>query len=444
MKIRKSLYMQISIIVISISLLLTACSSNHNFLVNDIHKKINFSEATFSEQINVNGHERTSIPLEKILIDTDSDFINGLVWINDNEILLDCIKQIDEKYITKWFIANVNTGVINYLYHYNDNNFFQISNISIEDSVLKISQHNGNYFEFQQGNLVKQLDGSDSQLTACRNLSNNDLIYYSNSDQSIYNQSNGKVLYKFNDISNETSPRLMQLSPDGKKLVFAFVHQEFAAVRTVIVDMETYAVHEIVKKFIMPSYFWINDKLFVLENNNDAENFYSRICYGDNLEYEIRFQYNTYDENLINDPIIDLLVGRGLTQQNIEEITSLGVKIDDIVNIPNQDIQMLLEDRYGKSYEEGFAENNYSLFGFGGNNSIVPIALTYKTGFSKWDSAVILFSMKNNSPLIEPIYHTTDTRYSDFTINSSGTYLAFREYGMTDNTVNNIVFLKLT
>lgn len=118
------------------------------------------------------------------------------------------------------------------------------------------------------------------------------------------------------------------------------------AARTVLVNMETDAAHKIVINFL---YWKIN-----------AENFCLRIYYGDNLEYEISFQYNTYDENLINDPIIDLLVERGLTQQNIEEITSLGVKIDDIVNIPNQDIQMLLEDRYGKSCEEGFAENNCS------------------------------------------------------------------------------------
>lgn len=232
------------------------------------------------------------------------------------------------------------------------------------------------------------------------------------------------MLYKFSDITEETGPRLMQVSPDNKTLVFAHTYQVGSVTRTVFVDLKTKETKEVIKMFNMSSYFWVDNNLCVLESDINGLDSYIRICYGDNLENEYVFEYDTNNTNIYGD-----ILGGKLSQNNIEELIGNGIALENIKNIDEKDLIDMLGERYGQQYDEGYSEQNYTLFSLGGNNKITPIALTYKTGFQKWESTIIMFSIKEKAEIL-PIYHSQNC-YDYFTVNPKGNLVAFREYKKT-------------
>jgi len=397
--------------IIFIALLSTACGSPtdvwddvaaverdaHVFLASEIRGSLTGHNAPYIRgDLKIIDQEQIAVPLARLsiypLLELGARAVDmrSMAWLDDDNLLIKFQNNLDfQPYEDTWiafYTANVTTGSFEYLYHFETTNLSMINHAIKEGNTIRIALFNGDFFEFEDGGLVEHLKGSTDEslstheLTIRRNIYTKELIYFNYQTGGVYNQSTGDLLYSFNlEQVPDIGPRLMQISPDGRYLVFAYVFDIGTVLRTVFVNLETKEVREIIRNFSMPAYFWIDSELFIIEENFDTDPYrtYMVIRHGPDFEYEIIIQNDT-----------------------------LG---------------------------SGSILNNYTLFNLGGSSGIIPMHLIEQvTPFDQvsWpdmghDTLLFLFSMEDGIPQITPIYRSAHQDYREFAINPSGTRIAF-------------------
>lgn len=140
----------------------------------------------------------------------------------------------------------------------------------------------------------------------------------------------------------------------------------------------------------MPSYFWIGEELFAIENV-DAEQSYCNIYYGENLS-----QVKIIDRNF-------------LTQ-------NLGLS--------------LLPEEGG---DWGYIDYNTRPENLGGNEFGIPLAADYSDKANKRASALLLLQKQKDEISISLLEYG-DEMYSDFIVSPEGKKILFRKLGEKNKT----------
>ncbi|WMJ84324.1 hypothetical protein RBH76_02570 [Oscillospiraceae bacterium MB24-C1] len=285
-------------------------------------------------------------------------------------------------------ITNIDAWQPNVILEENENNVGYLSDIIKFQNNIYATKINGDYIVLNKDYSIAQKHYFDVQdsLAAIFNPINNTLYYYEDGGMYAKDLSGKRLVYSLPSQWQEGGYiRAVTLSASYEKVAFSVILEPAYSVLTVVLDTKTDKYNEIDIKMNMPSYFWIGEELFAIENV-DAEQSYCNVYYGENLS-----QVKTIDRNFL--------------------AQKLGLS--------------LLSEEDG---DWGYIEYNTTQKNLGGNAFGIPLVADYNVKADKRVSALLLLRKKNNEVTIS-LLERGDEMYAEFIVSPEGKKILFRKWG---------------
>ena len=311
---------------------------------------------------------------------------SSFCWLTENELLVQGITRKNDNLESILSIANINTWQPNVIFE--ENNAGLLSDIiEIQDNIFA-TKSNGDYIVFNKDYSIAQKNYFDvpDSLAAIFNPINTTLYYYENGGMYAEGPLGKRLVYSLPSQWQESGYiRAVAPSASYESVAFSVILEPAYSVLTVVLDTKTDKHNEIDIKMNMPSYFWIGEELFAIENVDAAQS-YCNIYYGENLS-----KVKVIDRNF-------------LTQ-------SLGLSI--------------LPEEAG---DWGYIHYNTRPQNLGGNEFGIPLVADYSDEANKRASALLLLQKQKDEILISLLEHGGEM-YSDFIVSPEGKKILFRKWG---------------
>ena len=320
-----------------------------------------------------------------------STYTSNICWLSENELLVQGIMRKNGNLESVLSVTNINTLQPDIILE--ENNVGYLSDIIKFKEDVYATKINGDYIVFDENYNVTQKRYFDVQdeLAAIFNPINDTLYYYENGGVFAEDTSGKRLVYSVPSQWQESGYiRAMTLSPSYGKVAFSVISEPAYSVLTVVLDTKTDQYTEIHIEMNMPSYFWIGEELFAIENV-DAEQSYCNIYHGENLS-----QVKIIDRDFLT---------------------------------KNLGLQLLSED----AGDWGYIHYNTTPENLGGNEFGIPLTADYSDEADERAFALLLLQKQKDDIAISLLEYG-DEMYADLLVSPEGKKILFRKIGDKNKT----------